>query len=221
MSSHRQTCGLNSSRTVMAPCQCPPRCRSLSQSSSSFSLLTSLIWTTVSSLWPVSRLFAFERRRVDGFLGAAVAVAADLRRLRGLGEDAVEHADIIALIRELIEVALVDVDELARMEHDVLALVDTVDVELALDAVENMLRARMAVHVVVAARLVDVDAHVGITLTAERDAAARLGIAGDVLWNAERLPALGLEHLLHGRPLAAAGRPLVDDFVGSGFGHTL
>src|SRR5687767_12741236 len=146
MSSHRQTWGLNSSRTVMAPCQCPPRCRSLSHSSSSFTLLTSLIWTTMSSLWPVNRLFAFERRRVDSFFGAAVAVAADLRRLGGLGEDAVEHADVIALIRELIEVALVDVDELARPEHEVLALVDAVDVQLALDAVENVLRARMAMH---------------------------------------------------------------------------
>ena len=68
-----------------------------------------------------------------------VAVAIDLGCFGRLGGDLVEDGQVISLIAELVVIALVDMDELARVQHPVLALVDAVNVQLTLEHHEHVL----------------------------------------------------------------------------------
>src|SRR5206468_1962513 len=79
------------------------------------------------------KLLAFEQGWVDRLLRAAVVVLAHLGRLGRLGGDLVEHGHAICLVVQLVEVALADVDQLARLEDDVLAFLHAAKMQLTLE----------------------------------------------------------------------------------------
>src|SRR5581483_151606 len=152
--------------------------------------------SAVTCLAPRGRLCALavlQRFGIEAVL-TAIAVAGELGRLGRFRFHLVQHGELVGLVGELVVVAGVDVHQLAGMEHDVLAFVDAVDVQLALHHVEEVLEARMAVHFVAFARRVEVDDGCRVAVIGEADKGFAAG-GLDVVGNADYLPPLGVQLL--------------------------
>src|SRR5207302_66046 len=93
-----------------------------------------------------------------------------------------EHGLLVGVVAQLVVVAGLDVHYLTRIERHFLALVDAADGEVALPAQKDVLRARMAVHLVAAMGRIHVESDLGSLVFSQPDAGAvllRLRIRGD------------------------------------------